>query len=217
MTRYVGILVLVLLILALTVASVYAAQGTKPGGTSIGVGMQGLSKHPLTPAQKNQIAAIRQENRQKVQSIMSNSKLTQKQKDDQIAAVRMDTHKKMMAVLTPDQRKELADFKRAHAKPAAQGKGPAVKTSKATAASEFPMLKKHPLTNDQKQRIADMRRDEKKEIQAVNADKKLTSTQKADRIKEIRSRTRSDILSVLTTEQKDELKGAAKARRAPVK
>ena len=79
------------------------------GGQGMGPGMMNQGSVPgvqLSADQQQRIAAIRQETRNKVASIMSNSNLSAAEKQSQAEAARQAGHEKVLGVLTPEQRQQ---------------------------------------------------------------------------------------------------------------
>lgn len=62
------------------------------------------------------------------------------------------------------------------------------------------------LTQAQKDQMKKIRQDEKAKIDAIKNDKSLTETQKSDKIKELRKNQHKEMNSVLTKEQKAQMK-----------
>lgn len=78
-------------------------------GGGMGRGMMNQTGVPgvtLTADQQSRIAAIRQETRSKVASIMSNPNLSAAQKQTQAEAARRAGHDKVLELLTPEQRRQ---------------------------------------------------------------------------------------------------------------
>ena len=102
-------MLLFVIVIALA-ASQASAQGRRyRGGRGMGPGMMNQGSVPgvqLTADQRSRIAAIRQETRTKVASIMSNTNLSPGEKQTQAQAAREAGHQKVMNVLTPEQRNQ---------------------------------------------------------------------------------------------------------------
>lgn len=74
-------------------------------------GGYGLEQLDLTQAQKDRIAAIRQDSLQQVQAIRLDTTLTPQQKTERIAAIRNAGHEQVLQVLTPEQRQKLEEWR----------------------------------------------------------------------------------------------------------
>ncbi len=70
------------------------------------------------------------------------------------------------------------------------------------------LSKKLNLTDDQKEKIRPILQDEEKQLTEMEADSTLTAQQKHKKTKEIRRSSRSQMVAVLTPEQKEKLPSA---------
>lgn len=75
------------------------------------------------------------------------------------------------------------------------------------------LAKKLNLTDDQKKQFQEIRQDSMKQAKAVGADNSLSDEQKREKMKELRKQQHQKMFSVLTPEQKDQLKQLREQRR----
>ena len=68
----------------------------------------------LTDDQKAQMKKIHEGTKSQVEAINSDTSLTADQKQAKIHSVRRDSHKQIEAMLTPDQRKTMREWRREH-------------------------------------------------------------------------------------------------------
>lgn len=65
----------------------------------------------LSQEQKAQVKQIREEAREKMQALRNDSSLSPEERQARMQALRKETHEKMDAVLTPEQREKLKQFR----------------------------------------------------------------------------------------------------------
>lgn len=73
----------------------------------MGVGVPGVQ---LSPQQQQQIDSIRARAQSQIQAVNADRSLTQQQKADRIRSIQSQAHDDVLAVLTPAQRQQLADW-----------------------------------------------------------------------------------------------------------
>ncbi len=89
-----------------------AGQAGKEGrGGMRGGGMKMMRALNLTDAQKAKLKPIMEAQRDKMMAMRDDTTLDRKAKMTKMKAMRAETEKKVNAILTPDQRKKMADMK----------------------------------------------------------------------------------------------------------
>lgn len=202
------------ILLSLSLATVLAQgmmHGAGPGrGVHQGY-VPGLQKNPLTAAQMQQIAVIRQETQTRVQQIRRDPTLTPQQRGDRSRIAQEAGHQEVLNLLTPAQRQEFQEWWTSHPhsqlgmipRGAAAGAGPGMHGSPPSMGA-VPGLQRNALTAEQMQTIANIRQSTQTRVQNIQRDPNLTPQQRADMIAQARAEGHQDVLDVLTPEQRQE-------------
>jgi Spy/CpxP family protein refolding chaperone len=106
-----------LLVVCATSVLVRAQEAPQTSGQEQAAPAQNAPNRPnlnLTDDQKAQMKKIREGTRSQIEAINSDSSLSADQKQAKIRSVRKDSHKQVEAMLTPDQRKAMRDWRREH-------------------------------------------------------------------------------------------------------
>lgn len=208
----------------------YGRMGRGPGqgggaGTWI---VPGLPESSLTGDQRQKIATIRQQTQAQVQSVRGNAALSSTEKAQKIAQARKAGHDKVMAVLTPEQRKQVQDWIKS--RPSGAGMGPGMGMGKGRGMGmrrgmgpgnmgmnndpgsmrgmqmwSVPGLADSSLTAQQKQKISAIRMQTQAKVQAIRRNSKLTEQEKTTQIESARKSGHAKVMDVLTSEQKSKL------------
>lgn len=195
------------IVLILFIAAALSAQtapqpaATGPAPQHMGAMSQGgfdrmAQQLNLTDQQKSQLQGIFQNHRQQAQSIAQDASLTPQQRQDKLRQLRESTHQQVSAVLTPEQQQQMQQLRRQR-----QGMGGAM----------GPMGRLN-LTPDQKSKIRPIMQSSHQQVQAVRTDSSLTPEQKQAKLREIHQNTKSQIESLLTPEQQQQLQDMRKGR-----
>jgi Spy/CpxP family protein refolding chaperone len=102
--------VLAVLVWVLFVPALGSAQ--QGGGPPAQRGRRERPDLGLSQTQRQQIRQIRQEGREHAQAIRNDSSLSPEQRKAQLRQLRKETHKKVEAILTPEQRAKLRQFRK---------------------------------------------------------------------------------------------------------
>jgi Spy/CpxP family protein refolding chaperone len=205
--------------------------GRGPGGgaaTGIVPGVQ------LTPEQEKQVAEIRSETMKQVQQIRWDSALTPEEKAAEIERVRQEGHERVMSVLTPEQRQQFETRWpgcRFYGGRWGQGAGPLPGYGAGRGRGARPggygggyygggygmagLVPGVQLTQEQQERIRQIRADGAREASAIMGDPKLPAQEKTRRVQQIRERTHERVMGVLTPEQQRQFGQRAGAWRTP--
>lgn len=110
-------LVAALLVVCATPVLTRAQDAAQTSGQEQAAPAQNPPNRPnlnLTDDQKAQMKKIHEGTKSQVEAINSDTSLTADQKQAKIHSVRRDSHKQMEAMLTPDQRKTMREWRREH-------------------------------------------------------------------------------------------------------
>ncbi len=146
----------------------------------------------LTQDQRAKVQTILQSERSQIQALRSNSALTEAQKKEQARALRKADHEQLLAVLTPEQQAQLKQMHRQH-----MGRRAAF-----DAGRRFQALN---LTEQQKAQLKPVFQSTRQQMQALRSDTSLTPEQKREKIQQIRQNQMTQLKSILTTEQQQQL------------
>ena len=160
----------------------------------------------LTANQKNQLKVINQDFKEKMQTLKGNTNAADiKQKRE--ALVR-DHQQRINNILTPEQRLQADQLKQKR-----PGKGNGRFNGSGTAKhSKDGKAEKLNLTNEQQIKAKALNESYKSRIKNIDQNTALTEDQKKEQTKNLRQKHKEDIQSMLTTEQKENLKIRVKNR-----
>ena len=214
--RVLGVVILMAGLLLLAVVGVMAQEVTGLIGGDMGY-VPGLRKNPITSEQRQQIIGIRQNMHSQIQNIRANQNLSQQEKQAEISEILLNSNTQIVNVLTPEQKQEFAAWWEERQERSAQMTAPRSMGAKPQGRvgagpgmmqkgnmGFMPGLQQNPLSSDQQQRIAAIRKQEQNQIQSVRMNKNLSMQEKNSRMAEIRSNTHSQVMNVLTSAQREE-------------
>lgn len=110
-------LVAALLVVCATSVLTRAQGATQTSGQEQAAPAQNAPNRPnlnLTDDQKAQMQKIHAGTKSQIEAINSDTSLTADQKEAKIRSVKRDSHKQIEAMLTPDQRKTMREWRREH-------------------------------------------------------------------------------------------------------
>ena len=143
----------------------------------------------LSDQQKTQIQGFKQAERQQAASIKDNASLTPEQKREQFKQLRQSTHQQVLGVLTPEQQQQMKAFREQH-KGMRRGMG---------------AMSRLNLTDDQRAKIQPILQSSQQQAQEVRGDTTLTQEQKQVKLREIHHGAMSQVKSLLTPEQQQQM------------
>lgn len=185
----------IVFIAGLTLAATAWAQAAQaPGqGHKHGRGQaQAFERLNLSQDQKAKLQSLRQTERSQIDEIRNNSSLTDEQKKQQIGDLRKNDHQQLLAVLTPDQQAQLKQMRQNGGKRGAFHAG-----------RRFQSLN---LTDQQKSQLKPIFDSTRQQMQALRSDTSLTAEQKHEKMQQIRQNQMTQMKSILTPEQLQELR-----------
>lgn len=214
MKSIVRLSVLLVVVLSLSV-SVTMVQGARAGRGGMGT-MPALEQNPLTQQQKQQIMQIRQQTQQQVRDVRMNQNLSQQQKQQKISQIQAQGHERVMNVLTPEQKAEFGGWWQqrqscsggtCQMKPSGAGAGPGMgrQGRGMNRMGMIPGLQQHPLSEQQRQQIVEIRQDAQNRMSTITNNTSLTQDQKWQQLDQVQRESHDAIVSVLTPEQREEL------------
>ena len=154
----------------------------------------------LSDEQKKQLKEINEGYRKQIADIRNNKSLSADEVKTKSNALRKELAGKRQALLTSEQKTQMADRRKdftAKAK-ARNGRGMAQ------------MQKGLGLTAEQSTKMQASRKDFSEKVKTIRADKNLTNTQKQEQIKELSKQNREAMKSILTPEQLEKMKAGRK-------
>jgi Spy/CpxP family protein refolding chaperone len=174
-------------------AEIHQRAGIKRGG--------GMGKDlNLSDEQKKQLKEVNESYRKQIADIRNNKSLSADEVKTKSNALRKELAGKRQALLTSEQKTQMADRRKdftAKAK-ARNGRGMAQ------------MQKGLGLTAEQSTKMQANRKDFSEKVKTIRADKNLTNTQKQEQIKELSKQNREAMKSILTPEQLEKMKAGRK-------
>lgn len=183
------------------------SQGMMRGRQGQAMGdVPGLSQYPLSSEQRQQIAQIRQQTQVQMREIRANPNLMQSERNQRIAELQAEQHSQVMNVLTPAQREEFSNWwqnRQAMGPGMRAGAGPGMGRGQGMMGN-VPGLRENPLTNEQRQQIAQIRTETHRQVREIMADPNLTTQQKQDRISTVQWQSHDRIVEVMTPAQRQE-------------
>jgi Spy/CpxP family protein refolding chaperone len=164
---------------------------------------EAFDKLNLTDAQKTQIKSINEDFKQKMKDLQKNENITVKEQHEQRQALAKEHQEKLRAVLTADQQKQFAQQRQNGEKKDIFRKG-----FERGRASEI--VKNLNLTAEQQAKVKELNQGLQTNVQSIKSNSALTDAQKKEQVKELMKKHREDIQSLLTQEQKQQLKSRLK-------
>ena len=166
-------------------------------------GGENFDKLNLTDAQKAQMKTINESFRQQMQDLHKQGNITVDQQKQKREALTKEHRDKIAAILTPEQRAQVAD----NAKDFKGGKRDGARGDK------FGDLTKDlNLTPEQKAKAASINSTFKTSLENIKQNTSLSQDQKREQMKSLMKQHRSDMEALLTNDQKEQLKSRQKNR-----
>jgi Spy/CpxP family protein refolding chaperone len=153
---------------------------------------QAFERLNLTQDQKSKLQSLRQTERTQIDAIRNNSSLTDEQKKQQIADLRKNDRQQFLAVLTPEQQAQMKEMR--------QDRGG--RRGAFDAGRRFQALN---LTEQQKSQLKPIFQSTRQQMQALRSDTSLTPEQKHEKMQQIRQNQMTQMKSILTPEQQQQL------------
>jgi Spy/CpxP family protein refolding chaperone len=136
---------------------------------------------------------------------MNDPNLSSTQKDTKVNQVIEQTHQRVLAVLTPQQRRQYDAWWQKHVEaPIASRSGGAGAGPSDPLLFRVPGVDPSSLTDAQKNRIAEIRLDTIDRVSEIDSNASLSEDQKMNQIDQARMQGHSQVMSVLTPEQKQQ-------------
>jgi Spy/CpxP family protein refolding chaperone len=187
----------------------------RKGGMHEGAGY--MEKLNLTDAQKTQVKTINEDFRQQMQNLKNQGSLTVDQQKEKRQALAREHRDKLNAILTPEQRKQAEafkqDFKGKEGDFSEGRKGDFKDGRKGGRDDRFSeMTKDLNLTPEQSTKLATLNENFKNNLQSLQQNSSLSKEEKKEQMKSLMQKHKSEMESLLTTEQKKQLKNSMKNR-----
>ncbi len=185
---------LTIFLAGLTLSATMLAQtatGTEHGQKHARGPAQAFQQLNLTADQKSKVQSILQSERTQVQALRGNASLSDEQKKQQVRELRKTDHEQLLAVLTPEQQAQLKQMHKQGGRRAAFNAG-----------RRFQALN---LTAEQKTQLQPIFQSTREQMQALRNDTSLTPEQKHEKMQQIRQNQMSQMKSILTPEQQQQL------------
>jgi len=168
---------------------VQGAQGARGHAHAAGRVFEGLN---LTADQKTRLQSLLQEQRSQMQALRNNTSLTAEQKKQQSRELRKTNHEQLLAILTPEQQAQLKQMHQQRA-----GRRASFNDGR-----RFQALN---LTAEQKSQLKPIFESTRQEMKALRGDTSLTPEQKREKMQQIRQNQMTQLKSILTPEQQQQL------------
>jgi len=194
-----------------------AKQEHRKGGRQEGAGY--LEKLNLTDAQKLQSKTINDNYRQQMQDLKNQGSLTIDQQKEKRQTLAKEHRERLQAILTPEQRKQAEvlqkDLKGQRGDFAGGRRGDDKDGKRGDRSDRFADLTKDlNLSADQSSKIASLNANFKSNLQSLQQNSSLTEQDKKEQMKSLMQKHKSEVESLLTADQKKELKSRQKNRPA---
>jgi Spy/CpxP family protein refolding chaperone len=158
-------------------------------------GRNGMANLNLTNEQKTQLKALNEGYRQQFAALKGNA-----DNKDKIAALRKEQHEKMQAILTPEQKTQLASQRKNFGQKMKGGE-----------AKHFDRMKTQlGLTDEQTKKLKDSQAGVHEKIKSIRQDQTLSESQKKEQVRAIMKDQREKMKSILTPEQLQKMKSGHK-------
>ena len=176
-----------------------------------------MEKLNLTDAQKSQVKTINDDFRQQMQNLKNQGSLTVDQQKEKRQALAEEHRNKLQAILTPEQRKQAEAFKqdfKGKKGDMTDGKRGAHKSDmKVGRDDKFSnMTKDLNLTTEQSTKLATLNENFKSNLQSLQQNSSLSKEDKKEQMKSLMQKHKSEMESLLTADQKKQLKNSMKNR-----
>jgi Spy/CpxP family protein refolding chaperone len=209
------------LVLALSVGAAKAqtaSTGDKQDRAKKEHRMHGFDQLNLSDDQKARMKSLHEDQRKEMETLKNNKSLSADAEKTQ----REELHKKykdqMQSILTPSQKEQLEKMKGEHKM---KGKGDKDKVAKEGKASRKEgkgfgrgkdFTKELGLTNEQQQKMQQLRSDFRPKAEAIRNNASLSEDQKKEQMKELMKQQQEQMKTVLTKEQMEKMQSLRKER-----
>ncbi len=161
----------------------------------------------LSDDQKKQAKDLRDSYRSKFAAIQNDKTLTAADRATKMADLRKEQHQKMQAMLTPEQKTQMASQRR--------GKGGRPNKMQGMAGKRMDKMKSNlGLTDEQMNKIKANQTAMRDKIKTIHSDQTLSDSQKREQVKTIMKQQKQNMKSVLTPEQMQKMKSMHHNRKA---
>lgn len=154
----------------------------------------------LSDEQKKQLKEVNESYRKQIADIRNNKSLSADEVKTKTNALRKELAGKRQALLTSEQKTQMADRR----------KDLIAKANTRNGKRMGQMQKGLGLTAEQSTKMQANRKDFSEKVKTIRADKNLTNTQKQEQIKELSKQNREAMKSILTPEQLEKMKAGRK-------
>jgi Spy/CpxP family protein refolding chaperone len=165
---------------------------------------KGMPHINLTDEQKKQVKELNAGYQKQFSELRNNNSITMGEYKSKTAALKKEQHEKMQALLTPEQKTQLA----------AQRKEGARKMKEAQAKRVDQMKTQLGLSDEQANKIKAGQAGLQDKIKAIHQDQKLSDSEKKEQVRSAMKQQRVEMQSILTPEQLQKMKTARKSRGA---
>jgi Spy/CpxP family protein refolding chaperone len=162
----------------------------------------------LTADQKAKLKSIREEQKKEMQALKDNKSVTQEQRQ----ALHKKYREQMESVLTADQKQQLANMKEERKASAKKGDFKKGSGRKGDFKRSGDFEKELGLTQEQKDKMAEIRTDYKSQFEALRNDNSLTKEQKKNKMHDLMKAQQEQMKTVLTKEQIEKMRSHKKDR-----
>lgn len=201
------------LIVALTIGAAQAQNTDKQQGPKKEHAMP-YDQLNLTAEQKSSVKKINQDFRKKMEDLKKQDNLTVAEMKKRRQALQ-DQHKSQIeAILTPAQKDQLAKMKTERKDVNREEKGKFRKGDQAFENRGANLQKELNLTEDQQEKVAEIRSSYKTKMQTLRNDSSIPQDQKRNKMQELMKQQQAELKSVLTKEQFEKMQSLRQEKRA---
>lgn len=168
----------------------------------------------LTADQQARLKSLREQQRTELQAIRSNTSLSAEQQKAQAGELRKKYRAQTEAIFTPDQKAQMEKMRsewKAKGKEARKG---AKGDHRKGGFKKGKFGQDLGLSQEQKDRMASLRQESRKQFDAIRNDKSLSDEQKKAKLADLRKQQHESMKSILTPEQQQKLQSMKKDRGA---
>jgi Spy/CpxP family protein refolding chaperone len=163
---------------------------------------KGMQHINLSDEQKKQVKELNAGYEKKFSELRNNNSITMGDYKSKTAALKKEQHEKMQALLTPEQKTQLA----------AQRKEGDRKMKEGQAKRVDQMKTKLGLSDEQATKIKAGQAGLQDKIKAIHQDQKLSDSEKKEQVRSAMKQQRDEMQSILTPEQLQKMKSGRKSR-----
>ena len=190
-----------------TVASLQAQTEKQDGKQFHHKGMhakKGMPQINLSEEQKKQVKELNASYEKQFSELRNNNSITMGDYKSKTAALKKEQHEKIQALLTPEQKTQLATQRKEGDRKMKEGQ-----------AKHFDQMKtKLGLSDEQVTKIKAGQAGLQDKIKAIHQDQSLSDTQKKEQVRSAMKQQRDEMQSILTPDQLQKMKAARKTRGA---